>query len=115
MGASSYIPKEGERIRYFRGTADGHGGHAEEHHEEMRAIAEQVVQTQVPIIASQMINEAIDKMIGAIEYDIKTVVRVSFDEVDTIFKSEKLRQYVSDRIVREIKANLQKQKFNLTL
>lgn len=113
MGTSSYIPKEGERIRYFRGSADGHGGHAEEHREEMRAIAEQIVQTQVPIIAAQMINEAIDSMIGAIDYDIKTVVRISFDEVDTIFKSEKLRQYVSNRIASEIKANLQKLKYRL--
>lgn len=113
MGTSSYVPREGERIRYFRGTADGHGGHAEEHREEMRAIAEQVVRTQVPIITAQLFNDAIDRMIGAIEYDIKTVVRISFDEVDTIFKSEKLRQYVSDRIAKEIKANLQKQKFVL--
>ena len=114
MGTSSYIPKKGERIRYFNhGTDDGHGGRAEQHHEEMRAIAEQVLQTQGPIIAAQVFNDAIDKAIGAIEYDIKTVVRISFDEVDTIFKSEKLRQYVSDRIAKEIKACLEKQKFKL--
>ena len=114
MGTSSYIPKKGENIRYFHhGTDDGHGGRAEQHYEEMRAIAEQVVQTQVPIIAAQIFNEAIDNMIGAIEYDIKTVVKLSFDEAGTIFQSEKFRKFVSDRIVKEIKSNLQDQKFKL--
>lgn len=114
MGTSSYHPREGERIRYFNhGTNDGHGGRAEEHHEEMRAIAEQVVQTEVPIIAAQIFNEAVEKMIGAIEYDIKTSVKVSFDDLDGIFKSEKFRQFVSDRIMREIKANLNNLKIKL--
>ena len=114
MGTSSYIPKKGERIRYFNhGTDDGHGGRAEQHYEEMKEIAEQVVQTQVPIIAAQIFNEAIDNMIGAIEYDIKTVVRLSFDEADGIFKSERFRQFVSDRIMKELKANLKNQKIRL--
>ena len=114
MGTSSYIPRKGESIRYFNsGTRDGHGGHAQDHYEEMREIAEQVVKTQVPIIATQIFNEAIDKMIGAIEYDIKTVVKVSFDEADGIFKSEKFRSYVSSRIVNEIKNNLKNLKLTL--
>lgn len=113
---SSYNPRKNENIRFFsHGTNDGHGGRAAEHHEEMKAIAEQVVQIQVPIIAAQIFNEAIDKAIGAITYDIKTIVSVSFDEADGIFKSEKYRQFVSDRIVREIKANLEKQKIKLSL
>ncbi len=67
MGISSYIPGENEKIRYFRhGTDDGHGGRAAEHYEEMRAIAEQVVQREVPIIVAQFFNEAVKAMIGAV-------------------------------------------------
>jgi hypothetical protein len=40
-------------------TRDGHGGKAEEHREEMRQIAIEVVNEYVPQIASEIYNNAL--------------------------------------------------------
>lgn len=48
----------------------------------------------------------IREMIGAIEYDVKTCVDISFDDAGDIFYSEKARKFVSDRISQEIISHL---------
>jgi len=113
MYISSYKPKEGERITYQRGTQDGHGGRAAEHHAEMRSIAEEVIREKVPLMAAEIYNEAISRMIGALEYDIKTIVEISFEDANSILTSEKTRRIVSDRILREIKAKLGDMKISI--
>lgn len=85
---------------------DGHGGRALEHRAEMRRIAEETIRELVPQIAEKYFNEAAEKIIGAIKYDIETVVAVAVDSGEEIFNSKKFKQVVSDRIVKEIKANL---------
>lgn len=47
-------------------TQDGHGGHAREHREEMRKIAEDAIKEIVPQLCAEIYNEAVSNLIGAI-------------------------------------------------
>ena len=97
-------------VEYHRNTQDGHGGHAEEHREEMQKIAEQVVREvvreEVPRIAAEIYNQHITKLVGALEYDVHTVVNMAMDSAGDIFHSEKCEKAVSDQIVKQILADL---------
>ena len=115
MNISSYYPAPGERITYYNGnrTQDGHGGRASEHREEMRQIAEEAIREFVPQMAAKIFNDAVERLIGAMEYDIETIVNISFDDAQDIFESKKVRKYISDRIMREIAAQLEASKIKM--
>ena len=89
---------------------DTHGGHAEEHREEMAEIARQVVLQLVPPLVEEICakqwNEAAERLIGAIEWDIQEVVSVAFEDMGEIFHSEKFRKVISKKIMESIKKNL---------
>lgn len=87
-------------------TKDGHGGRGHQHRAEMRRIAEEAINDLVPKIAEQYFTKAAEQIIGAIQYDIETVVSVAVDSGEEIFNSKKFKQVVSDRIVKEIKASI---------
>ena len=70
---------------------DGHGGNAARHRAEMREIAEKAINDIVPKIASDIYNEAIKRLIGAIQYDIETVVSVAVDSGEEIFNSKQCK------------------------
>ena len=102
----NYRMSDSGAIEYHRNTQDGHGGHAEEHREEMRKIAEQVVRDEVPRIAAEIYNQHITKLVGALEYDVNTVVNLAMDGAGDIFHSEKCIKAVSDQIMKQILADL---------
>lgn len=87
-------------------TNDGHGGNAQQHREEMRQIAIDVVKEYTPIIAADIYNQTITRLIGAIKYDVETVVSVAVDNAEEIFNSSKFKRVVSDRILQELKAKI---------
>jgi hypothetical protein len=70
---------------------DGHGGNAARHRAEMREIAEKAINDIVPKMAADIYNEAIKRLIGAIQYDIETVVSVAVDSGKEIFNSKKCK------------------------
>lgn len=104
MKTSAYNPAPGERIRHYNTsrTQDGHGGRAEEHRDEMRRVAKEMIEELVPPIARQIYAETIQSILDALRYDIETVVNISFDDAHDIFTSKRVRKYVSDRITREV-------------
>lgn len=111
---SSYHPSSNEGIRYFgSGTQDGHGGRSAEHREEMRQIAKEVVQELAPQIAAQIYNEALQRLVGALQYDIETIVSVSLEDAKNIFNSAQCRRVISDRIMKELKAKLDGLEFRI--
>ena len=72
-GPSAYV-KKGETLgkNYFDNpTRDYHGGRAAQHHAEMRQIALQVVQEFVPriveTICTEIWNDALQRLVGAME------------------------------------------------
>lgn len=90
----------------YRRTQDGHGGHAAEHRREMQTIAKEAVFEYAPEIAASIYNTAIERLVGALQYDIDTIVSVSLQDAGEIFNSSKCRKVISDRIMKEIKAQL---------
>ena len=111
---SSYHPSPNEEIRYFgSGTQDGHGGRSAEHREEMRQIAVEVVKELAPQIAAQIYNESLQRLVGALQYDIETIVSVSLEDAKNIFNSAQCRRVISDRIMKELKARLDGLEFRI--
>ena len=86
---------------------DGHGGYAEEHREEMAEIARQVVLQVVPPLiqeeCAKVWNESLERLIGAIEWDIHECITVAFDDMGEVFRSEKFRKVISTKIMDTIK------------
>ena len=87
-------------------TKDGHGGKAEEHRAEMRKIAIEVINEYVPQIAAEIYNNALQRLLGAIQYDVESVVQVGIDGIGEIFNGHKVKKIISDRIMQERKARL---------
>ena len=112
MHTSRYDPPPGNNLAAYRRTKDGHGGRAAEHSAEMQQITEKAIQDLVPRMAAEIFNDAIEHLIGAMEYDIETIVNISFDDAQDIFTSKKARKYVSDRIMRDITAQLKNMKIS---
>ena len=87
-------------------TRDYHGGRAEEHREEMRKIAIETINEYVPQLAAEIYNNALQRLLGAIHYDIESVVSVAVDGIGEIFSGNKLKKVISDNIMNELKAKL---------
>ena len=96
-----------------RGSQDGHGGRRAEHLEEMRQIAKEVVLELVPQIAAEIYNESLQRLVGALQYDIETIVTVSLEDAQNIFNSAQCRKVISDRIMKELKARLDGLEFKI--
>ena len=64
-------------------------------------------------IAVQIYNDALERLVGALQYDIETIVSVSWEDVGNIFNSSQCRRVISDRIMKELKARLDGLEFRL--
>ena len=82
----------------------------DEHREEMAQIAQQIIMQTVPPLVEEICakqwNEAAERLIGAIEWDIQEIISVSFDDMGEIFHSEKFRKVISSKIMESIKKNI---------
>lgn len=76
----------------------------------MRQIAEEAIKELVPVIAKQIYTETVQSILDALQYDIETIVSISFDDAHDIFTSKRARKYVSDRIVSEVIKHLNNMK-----
>jgi len=113
MYTGRYDPPPGNNLAAYRRTQDGHGGRSAEHRAEMQQIAEKAIREIVPQMAAEIFNDTIERLIDAMEYDIETIVNISFDDAQDIFTSKKARKYVSDRIMRDITAQLKNMKIKM--
>ena len=96
-----------------RGAQDGHGGRSAEHREEMYAIAEEMVNKLAPQIAAEIYNESLQRLVGALQYDIETIVSVSLEDAKNIFNSSQCRKIISDRIMKELMSRLDGLEFRI--
>lgn len=87
-------------------SRDMHGGRADEHRAEMRQIAIEAIQQYVPQIAADIYNNALQRLIGAIHYDVESVVSVAVDGIGEIFNARKFKKVISDNIMQELQARL---------
>ena len=79
----------------------------------MRQIAKEVVQELAPKIAAEIYNEALQRLVGALQYDIETIVSVSLEDAGNIFNSSQCRRIISDRIMKELTSRLDGLKFKI--
>ena len=79
----------------------------------MRQIAKEVVLELVPQIAAEIYNESLQRLVGALQYDIETIVTVSLEDAQNIFNSAQCRKVISDRIMKELKARLDGLEFKI--
>lgn len=86
---------------------DGHGGHAQEHREEMRQIATMVVNELAPKIAAEIYNKSLENLMGAINYDVEACVQVGVGSIEEIFKSSKVKRLCSEAIMKELQKSIQ--------
>lgn len=101
------------RKNYFDNpTRDYHGGYARQHHAEMRQIALQTVQEVAPKLVDEICtaiwNDALQRLVGAMEYDVNTCVSIAFDDAEKIFKSKEAQRFISDKIVKELQREIDK-------
>ena len=80
--------------------------HETEHRREWTETAIEKINELVPPMIEEYCKSMIESMISAISYDVRTCVDIAFDDAGDIFHSEKARQFVSDRISREIISHL---------
>lgn len=113
-GPSAYV-KKGETLgkNYFDNPIrDYHGGRAAQHHAEMRQEAIKAIQEFVPqiveTICTAIWNDALQRLVGAMEYDVNTCVNIAFDDAEKIFKSKEAQKFISDKIVNELQREIDK-------
>lgn len=108
-------------MSFSKGTFDGHGGKASEHHAEMEEIARKVfaeenqklleeIKVMIQEEAELAYKRAINDFLGVMHYDVESITQIGFDGCYDIFKDKKAQKYISDLIVREIEKRLNKRK-----
>lgn len=76
-------------------------------------IAKKVVLEIAPKIAAEIYNESLQRLVGALQYDVETIVSVSLEDAKNIFNSAQCRKIISERIMRELKARLDGLEFQI--
>ena len=76
----------------------------------MRQIAEEIAEQKlaaiVPQVQAAALQQARDDLLRAITFDVETVVRVAFQNGETIFRDSKTQKVLADSIMREIRKRL---------
>ena len=89
-------------VSHCSGTQDGHGGHAREHHEEMRQIAQEEIAKALPEIYRDAYAQAVNNLLSALRADVTTVVDVALDTGESIFHDARTRQVLLNALYDKI-------------
>ena len=65
----------------------------------MQDLARNAVYEYAPHIAAAIYNDALQRLVGAMQYDVETIVSVSMEDFGKIFHGSACRKVISDRIV----------------
>lgn len=102
-----YMKKPSNNLLSHCGTQDGHGGHAQEHSEEMRQIAQEEIKKAIPEIYRDAYAQAVNALLQALQADITTVVDIAFESGENIFHDSRTKHAIMKSIYETIKQNLQ--------
>ena len=90
-----------------------------EHIEEFKIMMANAIETRVPEIArkecANLINEAVNAMIGAMRYDIETSLEIALTDLGEMYKDKRVKKFISDAIVRTIEKRLNSIKLEVKL
>lgn len=109
-------------MSFSNGTYDGHGGRAEAHRAEMEEIARKVyaeehqkdmeeIKATIEELLPIAYKQAIEDLLGALEYDVESVTKIGFDGCRDIFEDRKAQKFISDHIMKEIIKQLNNKHF----
>ena len=104
------------------GAKDGHGGKAEEHRAEMEEVARVVFQSAREELMAEMremifeaqyqaYEQALQDVLGVLEYDIHSITKIGIDGCREIFEGEKAQKFISDQILKQIIKELKGKRF----
>ena len=78
----------------------------------MRQVALETVREVVPRLVDEICtaiwNDALQRLVGAMEYDVNTCGSIAFDDAEKIFKSKEAQKFISDKIVKELQREIDK-------
>lgn len=84
--------------------------HESHHVPEMHQIAKDEISSAVPelvrVECAKYIDGAVRDIKQAIHYDVNTIVEISFDQADDIFRAKRTKKFVSDAICKAIDKRL---------
>ncbi len=75
--------------------------YAEEHKKNTERIEE-----RMQAIAYQAYKQAIEDILGSLEYDIESVTRIGIEGCKDVFEGREAQKFISDHIMREIQKQL---------
>ena len=104
------------------GTQDGHGGKAAEHRAEMEEIAREIFKEEraqffqefeekLLFAQYRAYAQALEDVLGVLEYDIHSVTKIGIDGCREIFEGEKAQKFISDQIMKQIEKRLKGKSF----
>ena len=104
------------------GTKDGHGGKAAEHRAEMEEIAREIFKEEraqffqefeekLLLAQYRAYSQALEDVLGVLEYDIHSVTKIGIDGCREIFEGEKAQKFISDQIMKQIEKRLKGKSF----
>lgn len=108
---ANYLSKETKQ--QLRSENPYHIEHIKEFDKMARAIAEEQIKELVPTMINNEISSVISSMLKGLEYDIETIVNISFDDGRDIFNSKAARRLVSSAIYNEIIKHLKNTTINI--
>lgn len=101
---------------------DGHGGRAEEHHKEIKEIAEDVFFKEKEALMEEIkgmilqaqyeaYEQALNDVIKVLEYDIHSVTKIGIQGCKEVFEGEKAQKFMSDQMMKTIVKGLRGKHF----
>ena len=100
------INEPSDNLMSHCGTRDGHGGHAAEHREEMRKIAQEEIQKVIPQLYQEAYMQASNSLLQALQADITTIVDISLETGENILHDSQTKHVIMKNIYEIIKQNL---------
>ena len=87
-----------------------HTEHIYSFNELAHQIAQEEIQRIVPELCESICIKAFQSTLNAVmrafEYDINTVLTLSFGDLESMFRSQKARKFISDAITKEVRKSL---------
>ena len=87
-----------------------HGGHEQEHKEEIERITNEIIDKKVSEILDEVISntyyQALNDLLSALKVDINSIVEVAFSNAAEIFYGEKCQSSIKNALYNEVVKNL---------
>lgn len=74
----------------------------------------QILKEEVPKICADTMRKIVPQLMGAIQTDITSIVKIGFDNARDIWEDSRTQEYVSRKIIDELEKRLQDITYNIS-